>query len=320
MFSVHPNGVETVYNGCMATKEELIDRYVGFATTLLERLDTKPDPDQLVWHYTTGAGLIGIVESGSLFATQVSCLNDATEIRYSAKKLREALSALSAGMNGEQPEAALVKRFAELLQDNEAAPTSAPLPYFVSCFSSLEDDLSQWRSYGGGENGYAIGVMVKDLFGVPNSLVARVNYDAETHGAVAREAAEATVKFYKEGLKEGIEDWDNIFLELWDYTLTQVAPFLKDPGFAVEQEVRLVHLLEQTEMSQLKVRQRKTMMSRHLPMRFPSAGQLGVPISKVIVGPCRHREITRISVDTLLRTHGYPSGLVVSSQRPYQEM
>jgi hypothetical protein len=49
-------------------------------------------------------------------------------------------------------------------------------------------------------------------------------------------------------------------------------------------------------------------------------GQLGVPISKVIVGPCRHREITRVSVDTLLRTHGYPSDLVVSSQRPYQEM
>ena len=148
----------------------------------------------------------------------------------------------------------------------------------------------------------------------------RVNYDPETHAAVAKEAAEATLRFYSEGLKEGLDDWDNVFLECWDYTLTQLAPMVKDPGFAVEQEIRLVHQLQQPEFSQLKVRQRKTMMSRHLPMRFPSAGPLGVPISKVIVGPCRHREITRISVDTLLRTHGYPSGLVVSSQRPYQEM
>lgn len=29
--------------------------------------------------------------------------------------------------------------------------------YFVACFSEVEDDLSQWRGYGGGDCGYAIG-------------------------------------------------------------------------------------------------------------------------------------------------------------------
>jgi len=157
----------------MTSKAELVDKYLVFAGTLLERLDSKPDPDKLAWHYTTGTGLTSIVESGSIFATQVSCLNDATEIRYSAKGLREALSALASGMDEQQPEAAFVKRYIQLLQDNEAAPNSVALPYFVSCFSSLEDDLSQWRSYGGGENGYAIGIMARDLFGTPNSLVAK---------------------------------------------------------------------------------------------------------------------------------------------------
>ena len=190
-------------------------------------------------------------------------------------------------MDEQQPEAAVVKRYVELLQDDDAAPNSASLPYFVSCFSLLEDDLSQWRSYGGGENGYAIGVMVRELLDRPNSLVARVNYDAETHAAVAKEAAEAAVRFYAEGLKEGMGHWQDVFLKCWDHTLTQVAPVLKDPGFEVEQEIRLVHLLQESELSQLKVRQRKTMMSRHLPIRFPNAGQLGVPISKILVGPCR---------------------------------
>jgi len=318
MGTFYPRSGRDRYNGCM-TKPELVERYLAFAATLLERLAAKPDLDKLVWHYTTGAGLIGIVESGSIFATQVSCLNDATEVRYSAKGLREALSVLVTGMDEHQPGATVLKRYVELLQDSDAAPNSATLPYFVTCFSSLEDDLGQWRSYGGGENGYAIGIMVRDLIGTPNSLVARVNYDAGTHADVSKEAAEATLRFYREGLKEGIDDWDGVFLNLWDYTLTQLAPIIKDPGFAVEQEIRLVHQLQEPELLQLNVRQRKTMMSRHLPIRFPSAGKLGVPISKVIVGPCRHREITRIGVDTLLRTHGYPSGLVVSSQRPYQE-
>jgi hypothetical protein len=288
---------------------------------MLERLDWKPSGEQVVWHYTSGNGLISIIESGSIFATQVSCLNDATEIRYSAMRLREAITALLLNMEDDQPETRFAKRYAELLQDDEAAPNSAVLPYFVACFSSLEDDLSQWRSYGGGENGYAIGVVVKDLFGTLNSLVARVNYDPEMHLTLAKEAAEATVRFYKEGLAAGIDGWDNVFLTAWDSALTQLAPIVKDPGFAVEKEVRVIHQLQDYELSQLKVRQRKTMMSRHLPMRFPSVGQTPrLPICKVVVGPCRHREITRISVDTLLRTHGYPGGLVVSSERPYQEM
>jgi hypothetical protein len=30
--------------------------------------------ETMLWHYTNGPGLIGIVESGVLFSTQVSCL------------------------------------------------------------------------------------------------------------------------------------------------------------------------------------------------------------------------------------------------------
>jgi hypothetical protein len=303
--------------------EPTIDKpayYYPFVQSLLKRLDWEPGPDQMVWHYTSGSGLIGIIESGSIFATQVSCLNDATEIRYSAKGLREALSALLLTVDSDQPEAGVAKRYIELLQDDDAAPNSAALPYFVTCFSSLEDDLSQWRSYGGGENGYAIGVLTKDLFGTPNSLVGRVNYDRELHGTLAEEVAEATLRLYKEGLGAGIGDWDNVFLNAWDWALTQLAPLVKDPGFVAEKEVRVIHQLQDCEVAQLKVRQRKTMMSRHLPMKFPSAGQAPrFPVSKVIVGPCRHREITRISVDTLLRTHGYQGVHVLSSSRPYQE-
>jgi hypothetical protein len=298
-----------------------IPYYLPFINSLIERLDWKPDPDQMLWHYTGGTGLMGIVESGTIFATQVSSLNDATEIRYSAMRLRDALTKILAEMNDDQPALIIMKKYLELLQDDDASPNSVALPYFVSCFSSLEDDLSQWRSYGGGENGYAIGIFTKDLFGATNSLVARVNYDPDLHMKLADEAARATIRFYEEGLKMGIENWENQFLLAWDSALTQLAPLAKDPGFSVEKEVRVIDQLQGYELGQLKVLQRKTMMSRHLPMKFPASGQTSrVPISRVIIGPCRHREITRVSVDTLLRAHGYQNVSVVSSQRPYQEM
>jgi hypothetical protein len=296
------------------------DYYLPFVSGLLEKLDWKPDPEQMLWHYTTSAGLIGIVQSGSIFATQVSCVNDTTEIRYSAMRLRTALTELLPEIVSDETATRCVKKYVELLQDDDASPNSATLPYFVTCFTPLEDDISQWRGYGGGENGFAIGVRTKDLFGTPNSLIGRVNYDSETHMVLAKEAALKTVEYYKKGLEAGITNWDDRFLQGWDSALTQLAPLAKDPGFAAEKEVRVVHLLQESEITHLKVIPKKTMMSRHLPMRFPASGQTPrLPIAKVIVGPCRHREITRIGVDTLLRTHGYPGGLVVASARPYQD-
>jgi hypothetical protein len=47
--------------------------------------------DETVWHYTRGESLIPIIDSGTLFATQASCLNDATELRYASRLLKEYL-------------------------------------------------------------------------------------------------------------------------------------------------------------------------------------------------------------------------------------
>jgi hypothetical protein len=297
--------------------------YFPYVQSLMDQLDWKPEPELIVWHYTSGPGLISIIESGTIFATQVSCLNDATEIRYAASKLREALSSLLPSMEEEDVSTKFAKRFIELLQDDDSAPNSVGLPYFVTCFSTLEDDLSQWRSYGGGENGYAVGIRVKDLFGASNSLVARVVYDREKHLDLASQAAEATIRFYNEGVEAGVEDWDNVFLSAWDNALTQLSPVIKDPGFELEKEIRLIHQLQVGEVPDIRVLQRKTMMSRHLPMRFPAGAPIHrprIPIHRIIVGPSRHKEISRISVDTLMRTHGYQTGMVTTSARPYQEM
>jgi len=307
----------------MATEMGTPQHYFPFIQTLLDQLDWQPDPEKIVWHYTSGPGLISIIETGTLYSTQVSCLNDATEIRYAASKLREALSSMLPDMKAEDYTAKFLERYIELLHDDDAAPNNVGLPYFVSCFSTLEDDLSQWRSYSGGENGYAIGIKTKDLFGTANSLVVRVVYDKDKHVDLARQAAEATVRFHREGIEAGIENWDAVFIDAWDNALTQLAPVIKDPGFELEREVRLIHQLQMVEMSDLRVLQRKTMMSRHFPIRFPLAAPIyrpRLPIHRIIVGPSRHKAISRISVDTLLRTHGYQTGLVTTSLRPYQEM
>ena len=41
----------------------------------------------VLYHYTDQAGLVGIVSSGSLFATQIQYLNDAEELRLATREI-----------------------------------------------------------------------------------------------------------------------------------------------------------------------------------------------------------------------------------------
>lgn len=117
------------------------------------------------------------------------------------------------------------------------------------------------------------------------------------------------------------EEWGSAFLQAWDAAITQIAPMAKEPGFSGEREYRIIRQLQIGELHKIRLAQKTTMMSRHLPIRFPKNNETlnpKLPIAKIIVGPSRHRAITRISVDVLLRQLGYSEGLVSSSQRPFQ--
>ena len=304
---------------------QYVPQYIAFAKSQADALGCHNlDPNAVVWHYTTGAGLQGIIASGMIYATQVSCLNDSSEIRYPVLLLRRALLATLPKYAG-TPGGELVKKYLGYLEENPDFPLHAPNPHFVACFSKQEDDLSQWRSYCGGENGYAIGFRVGDLFGLPLATVVRVNYDRAQHEKAAAEVAEATVRFFSEGLAKNlaptVEQWGNDFLTWWDTALSFISPMIKDPGFKAEEEYRIVRpLFEADGLSEMKFIQKSTMMSRHLPLRLPAGGGNRLPITKVFVGPGRHREITRISVDALMRQKGYAGGLVFSSERPFQRL
>lgn len=71
--------------------------------------------------------------------------------------------------------------------------------FFVVCFSGAEDDLTQWERYGK-QNGYAIGFYARGLNREPTSTLYRVIYDEQKQKEAARELAEATIRFYLEGL------------------------------------------------------------------------------------------------------------------------
>lgn len=312
----------------MAVTPDEDKKYLAFIEEQVKALKClEVNREEIIWHYTTGEALLGIVESGTLYSTQVSCLNDSTELRYAAKLLREAFKDVQMKDSWPAEEAQLLDRLLTATAAVEE-PSAAPLlasNWFVVCFSKERDNLSQWRAYGVGENGYAIGFVAGGFFGL-GSLVVRVNYAALQHKQVATEVAQSTLRFFQEGLDARSGDartsWAEEFLARWDFWLGRLAPMVKDPAFSAENEYRIIHELQPNERGKLQFRQRHSLMSRHLPLAFPPPALAAhmLPIAEVMVGPSRHKEISRTSVDAFMRQKGYPqqSVPVSISSVPFQ--
>lgn len=150
---------------------------------------------QPLYHYTGGAGLLGIITSQQLWFTNYLHLNDPSELRYGMGIARSLL--LEAG-----------ERFADSLIDLFTATTErlcrdenldGPLDFYIASFSRDSNDLGQWRSYADDGQGFALG-LAPHLFHVDEKtdrkpheyvFVMPVDYGESQALARYREAIEA---------------------------------------------------------------------------------------------------------------------------------
>lgn len=101
-----------------------------------------------LFHYTPAAGLLGILETGTLWATEASGLNDAAEITLGQQKVRELIDELP------RTELQSEMRFAveQVLDAN--GPDASDV--FVLAASMQQDDANQWRLYADEGRGYCV--------------------------------------------------------------------------------------------------------------------------------------------------------------------
>ncbi|MFC3124339.1 DUF2971 domain-containing protein [Pseudoroseomonas globiformis] len=296
---------------------------------LAETRSFLPRPPSVLWHYTSGDGLIGMLNSGSLWSTHVSCLNDAGEMNYASSLLFDALRRQERNAADSSTEA----QFLQFVLSGDSSGSALGSNVFVACLTEKDDDLSQWRGYAGGEGGYAIGFNTDWLmFGVHEEhrrSIFRVNYDAASHHALAERMAASTVSNFMMGLeaRRHLPDgaWAQGFLPTWSDIITWLGPAIKHPAFIGESEWRFMHRLTEQDYKKLVFRQRRSMMARHFPLRFPAQsnpdGPL-LPISHIRVGPSPHRHVSVESVRNMLRACGYSAEQVAvdASSIPFQSL
>jgi hypothetical protein len=300
--------------------------YLQYSTQVIKQI-FRPLPPTL-WYYTSGSTFAHILKTNSVWSTQISCLNDHTEFRYAVRLLREEFKTLAHDADEN------VRWLAAYLYDTMAHDGADISQFFVFCMSLMKDDLSQWRAYGGGEGGVCIGFDPMRMMTTPDILkqgyLVPVLYLPNDHKVLVTSIAGATMRFFKEGLEQRLggdrTQWAESFLEAWREQVIYFAPVLKDSAFVQEREWRLIYSLPHEKVEQIEIKQRSTLISRHLPLSFGDK----LPIREVIVGPCRHPSVSLISVGTYLRAKGYqvnevgennPNKVTVSSSTiPFQTM
>ena len=301
-------------------REEDRRQYQGFWRHHLPGFGRPLPPE--IWHYTNADGLIGILKSGHIWSTQVACMNDSLEQRYFGDLVHKQMEAERGGDT--DPTLDVLYRVAEQLFAQRDFATAG---HFVACFSEVEDDLGQWRGYGGGECGYAIGFRPDGIEKalqkrIGGGLVLPMNYDDGKHLFLAKDVVRWAKKYFQEGLTRGLSDserWAREHLMAFAIELDIFASLIKHPKFFGEVEWRITATLQAGEHSALMFRQKRTLLARHLPLvlAVPANGNK-LPITRIYIGPGPAQHISKISVGDLLAQTGYAGIPVEVSKVPYR--
>ena len=322
-----------------------------------QKAEVQSEPE-LLYHYTTQEGLLGIIEKKHIWATHLRYLNDTSEGKIVPQVI---LNELNSRLNsdammqlfGMQP----VEHSGKIICEDEEIHSQGiamsswvtSQDVYVTSFSKEGNLLSQWRAYSGESVGYSIGFSSNYLRAIGEHFLQdnpgrfysdlnglnRCHYFEKKEEASLKKEIEDIVSSYiaeasakKQSIPEievsrrGIEGFYTPGAIALKYFLplgTRSA-ITKDAAFYEEAEWRLAFHVNTNQIQ------------RHSDIKFRTGRSGPVPylevplilkdefigIWKIIVGPCQHPDEAVNSVKMLLEREGFKGIEVVPSRIPYR--
>lgn len=273
---------------------------------------------EVLYHYTSISALLGILDSGSVWATDIHFLNDEEEFTYAVDRSRSVLSNIAEDATDDREKAVL----------NEAQEKLTTIENVSVCVFSLSEDpnvLSQWRAYCPTAQGVAIGFDTEMLGPVMDEQDFRLVpcvYSDRDHVLLLRNVVAQTIKAYRNGLRSEEQPKGDELVEkaAVDFLqrLIMVAPTIKHRAFAEEKEWRLVSndLIPATH-PKYNVRTGPSMVIPHFEFDLElDDGKW--PIDEVYLGPTPNTELAMDGIMMALEKYEVGAS-VVASQIPYRE-
>ena len=260
-------------------------------------------PEQPLYHYTTQKGLLGIVRSREMWVTHTQYLNDRREFVHAVDLARVEIKRLLETSSTDSAQKESLQRMEEALN---WSPQS--INVCVCSFSEDRDSLSQWRAYGAGTSGFAIGFSADLLIAATskkNWYLARCIYDAKRQREIIQNLVEEVLEENLSG-DYGYRPEDDDELEivrarggnLLAY-LNRYAPILKDESFSEEREWRIISRPLMNSSKDFCFREGRSLLIPY--SKFPlSYDDLTFRLKEVVIGPARDQERSKSSVISFL--------------------
>jgi len=298
-------------------------------------IPTPPETtSEVIWHYTDAPGALGVIGSGTLWATSIAFLNDRQEYDYGLAFMREVDELVQASRYVHP----LQKLYLKSCLIAATAPNVA-LRTFVTCASEAGDSLAQWRAYGSSA-GYSLGLDPRapalllcegaDDEGFAYSTVVsdwhRVVYEPDEQRKLATE----TIALVLLGAPHPSEPTGVPYADAVDMSAAHIvatAAYIKHPSFVEEQEVRAVlSVVEGVDDTAIKRRPTPYGIAPYVQLTFDPVSSGGskrarrsdtgpLPLCAARVGPGPSQATASAGLaDLLLQTH--PDVAVALSDAP----
>lgn len=281
--------------------DRLFDTWNDYLSVALQS-----DLPAVTYHYTTAAGLHGILSSKCVYATDKHFLNDRTEVKHGTDTAISALEAKIKGSTRDQ------KELLEVSCDYMRAEREER--HFIFSMSERQDDLSQWRGYSDDGNGYTLGFDTSFFRNVSVGQTApfgfnRVSYsNPQFRALITKLVAE-----YSEAIDEGESASD--VAPAFSGSLEAAACYYKHNSFRFEREWRAVSYVYPDDDEEILVR---SSGSRLIPyVKFPLCEKGGaLPILEIGIGPSVSNPNTRVVIADLCKAAGI-SPKIYDANTPY---
>lgn len=299
---------------------ELQSELDGLQRELAAIFSDKQPPEER-FHYTSAEGLIGIATQGVVRGTNLSYVNDASELGYGYNLLRRYLQAQTRG--GTRGAAELAQASLGIL-----ARSVGVVDVYAFCLTERSDQLSQWRAYAHHGTGYCLGIPTPEIahYAARESSAAptlvRVIYDPKQQEAAISAAFQGILRL--KGLAESLEKTTGrpLSLEATAFLFVLAASktvfTFKDEAFAEEIEWRFVKFLPAESYFGVKFGVKDNQIIPYTEMRLferPDGGAY-VPISSVCVGARSEPLRAERAVRALLNGHGHSGASIRRSMIP----
>jgi hypothetical protein len=270
-------------------------------------LSHRSTPDKYLYHYTSQAGLLGIIQNRALWATNLLFLNDSMEVNHAIQMIQENTEKLDKELSPEE------SKFLKKLSNNFSkfnTPAYQNFGGIYTCsFSGNKDLLSQWRGYCPDGSGFSIGFDFKSSLGYlveeQDFILVKCEYDKIKQIKMIDEFLERVLGYFHES-EINVGEIDYVLnLKVWDDFLA-LAPILKHPKFEQEEEWRLVSRPKSVILNNMKFRTGKSMLVPYMEIKLTESqdnskdkGSLSC-IPEICFGPTLHPHLSRIVLQNML--------------------